>query len=54
MLWNDPRATAPLASFTKPEPRRAASQERRADDRRATLGDRRKKLQRALRSLLKL
>jgi hypothetical protein len=53
MLWNDPKQTLPLASYTKPEPRRSED-ERRDDARRATTGDRRTATKRVLRALLRM
>ncbi|MDQ3033616.1 MAG: hypothetical protein M3Y87_14450 [Myxococcota bacterium] len=53
MLWNDPQQTLPLASYTKPEPRRSET-ERRLDERRAALGERRTTTQRVLRALLRM
>lgn len=53
MLWNDPQQTLPLASYIQPEPRRPES-ERRADERRAALGDRRVSTMRVLRALLRM
>ena len=49
--WNDPKDTLPLASFAKPE-RRDPPNERRLDERRATLGERRISLARTIRALL--
>lgn len=53
MLWNDPKQTLPLASYVKPEPRRA-EEERREEARRAALGDRRSATKRVLRALLRM
>jgi len=53
MLWNDPKRTLPLASFAKPDPRRAAT-DRRTDERRATIGERRNAAKRSLKALLKM
>ncbi len=52
-LWNDPTTTLPLASFARPEPRREQV-DRRDDEHRAAVGERRNSLRRALRSLLRL
>jgi hypothetical protein len=53
MLWNDPKRTLPLASFSKPEPRRLSA-DRRTDERRAVVGDRRVGAKRVIRSLLRM
>lgn len=53
MLWNDPKRTLPLASYAKPEARRV-QRDRRTDERRAAVGDRRVATVRALRSLLRM
>ena len=53
MLWNDPKRTLPLASFAKPDPRRVST-DRRTDERRATLGERRSSAKRVLKALLKM
>ncbi len=52
-LWNDPKDTLPLASFEKKE-RREPQNERRVDERRALLGERRVSLARTLRALFQL
>jgi len=52
-LWNDPKDTLPLASFEKQE-RRDPKTERRVDERRAALGERRHTLARTLRALFQL
>lgn len=52
-LWNDPKDTLPLASFEKKERRESTpDRERRIDERRAALGERRVSLARTLRALL--
>lgn len=53
MLWNDPKRTLPLASFAKPDPRRVST-DRRTDERRATIGERRTSAKRVLKALLKM
>lgn len=52
-LWNDPKDTLPLASFEKKE-RRDPQNERRVDERRPLLGERRVSLARTLRALFQL
>jgi hypothetical protein len=54
-LWNDPKDTLPLASFEKKERRDTKTEtERRIDERRAALGERRTSLARTLRALFQL
>jgi hypothetical protein len=53
-LWNDPKDTLPLASFEKTKERRDPQNERRIDERRAALGERRVSLTRTLRALFQL
>jgi hypothetical protein len=52
MMWNDPKRTLPMASYAKPEPRRAST-DRRTDERRATVGERRLAAKRVLQALLR-
>lgn len=54
--WNDPKDTLPLAGFEKKERRAPKDEksERRLDERRAALGERRVSLARTLRALFSL
>ncbi|HJL15534.1 MAG TPA: hypothetical protein RMH99_07765 [Sandaracinaceae bacterium LLY-WYZ-13_1] len=53
LQWNDPNRTWRLASYQPPTERRKV-QDRRSDERRAALGERRRASRRALASLLRL
>lgn len=53
MMSNDPKRTLPMGSHAKVDSRRVQP-ERRQDDRRATLGDRRTAGKRVLRALLRI